>query len=494
MDVARLNFSHQSFDWHAERLALVKEIAEEFAYPIGVLQDLPGPKVRVGGVHSEAFELRPGSRFTLCMGEVEPTSERVSVSYPELSDAVQEGDPILLADGRILLRVEEVHPDAVVTAVEIGGRLRSKQGLNLPTRSLDLPALTDFDREAMIAGLEMGVDFVAMSFVRRASDIEDARDLMRRHGRELPIIAKIEKHEALENLAEIVEAVDGVMVARGDLAVEIPLEDVPRAQKHIIAACNTTAKPVITATQMLGSMVESPRPTRAETTDVAHALYDGTDAVMLSEETAVGRYPVQSVEIMHRICKATEQVIVEEVGGRRPVSAARRHRIPDAVASAACLLAEHLDADALVVPTRTGSTAIKVSVCRPRQPIVAIGTDPAVVGRMAVVWGVHPIYGREMDTHEEMLLRAERRAEAAGLVEPGDLLVITAGFPVGGPGTTNTVTVKVVGEKLDGSTARRQRREASGHAEPGAESDAEERRGPGGDEEPGSDRPGEPPS
>lgn len=448
MDVARLNFSHQSLDWHAETAALLKEICKELDYPVGILQDLPGPKVRIGGVHEEAFELRPGTRFTLCMGAVEPTPERVSVNYERLSEAVQEEDPILLADGSILLRVMEVHPDAVVTEVEIGGRLRSKQGLNLPTRSLDLPALTDFDREALAAGLEMGVDFVAMSFVRRAADIEDARELMRDHGCEIPIIAKIEKHEALENLAEIIEAVDGLMVARGDLAVEIPLEDVPRAQKRIIAAANTAAKPVITATQMLGSMVESPRPTRAETTDVAHALYDGTDAVMLSEETAVGGYPLRAVEIMDRICRATEQAIIEESGGRRPVSATRRHQIPDAVASAACLLAEHLEADTIVVPTRTGATAIKVAVCRPRQPIVAIGTDPGVVGRLTMVWGVHPIYGQEMNTHEGMLMRAEKRAEAAGLVEPGDLLVITAGFPVGGPGSTNTVTVKVAGQQL----------------------------------------------
>lgn len=447
MDVARLNFSHQTIDWHRQRAALVRQISEEVDRPIGLLQDLPGPKVRVGEMPEDGAELIAGRQFLLRMQEEPGSAEQVSVNYAGLSDELEIGDPILLADGSIRLRVAAIEADTVICDVQIGGKLYSHQGLNLPTRSLQLPALTAFDRQALVAGLEMGVDYAALSFVRTGDDVTEARRLIDEHGLQLPIIAKIEKHEALDNLEEIVEAVDGLMVARGDLAVEIPLEDVPQAQKRIIRTANAAAKPVITATQMLRSMVDSPRPSRAETTDVANALYDGTDAVMLSEETAVGHYAVDAVEVMARICHATEKTMCER-GTRRPLPEGRRHIVPDAVAAAACLLARHLDAAALVVPTRTGSTAIKIAACRPRQPIVAIGTHAEAVGRMTLVWGVIPVIGQELEAYEAMLVEAEQRAEAAGLVEPGDLLIITAGFPVGGPGSTNTVTAKVAGERL----------------------------------------------
>ena len=447
MDVARLNFSHQTIDWHRERVAMIRDVSAEAGRPIGILQDLPGPKIRVGNFPDGPVELKVGQEFTLTAGGADGDMCGVSVNQKALIEAVEPGDPILLSDGTIRLRAVHIENDSVVCEVTVGGRLGSHKGVNLPNRALALPSMTEYDREALIAGLDMGVDFVALSFVRSRDDVEIARKVIKEHGRHVPIIGKIEKSEALENLAGIIEAVDAVMVARGDLAVEIPLWEVPQVQKQVIKAANTAAKPVITATQMLLSMVDSPQPARAETSDVANALYDGTDAVMLSEETAVGSYPVEAVEVMANICVATEKKLCRP-GTYRKLPADRRHLVPDVVATAACMVARHLNATALVVPTRTGSTAIKIGACRPSQPIIAIGTHIETVGRMTLVWGVVPIYGEDLLTHESMLMEAERRAEASGLIKKGDLLVITAGFPVGGPGSTNTVTVKTAGEQL----------------------------------------------
>lgn len=451
MDVARLNFSHQTIDWHRGRAAMIRRVAEEAGRPIGILQDLPGPKIRVGNFPDGPVALKAGQEYRLTMGGADGDVRSASVNHPTLVDEVEPGDPILLADGTVRLRVMRIEDGAIVCEVVGGDTLASHKGVNLPTRTLSLPAMTAYDYEALAAGLDMGVDFVALSFVRSREDVETAREAMLEHGRQVPIIAKIEKHEAVANLDDIIEAVDGVMVARGDLAVEIPLWDVPQVQKRIIRTANEAAKPVITATQMLLSMVDSPRPARAETSDVANALYDGTDAVMLSEETAIGTYPVEAVEVMAKIAIATEKKLCESAA-HRMLPEHRRHLVPDAVAAAACMLARHLQAAALVVPTRTGSTAVKIGACRPSAPIVAIGTHPEAVGRMTLVWGVIPVYGEELLTHESMLLEVERRAEAAGLVKKGDVVVITAGFPVGGPGSTNTVTVKTVGERLS-STA-----------------------------------------
>jgi pyruvate kinase len=453
MDVARLNFSHQTIDWHRERADMIRRVAREAQHPIGILQDLPGPKIRVGDFPDGPVLLKAGQEYRLKVDGSDGSVRSASVSHSGLPREVEPGDPILLADGTLRLRVLRTEGDVIVCDVVVGGKLGSHKGVNLPTRTLSLPSMTEYDHEALAAGLDMGVDFVALSFVRSGEDIEMAQRAMQQHGRTVPIIAKIEKHEAVENLEEIVEAVDGVMVARGDLAVEIPLWDVPQVQKRIIKTANEAAKPVITATQMLLSMVDSPRPARAETSDVANALYDGTDAVMLSEETAIGNYPVDAVAVMAKICVATEKKLCKP-GAYRKLPGHRRHLVPDAVAAAACMLARHLQATALVVPTRTGSTAIKIGACRPTAPIVAIGTHLEAVGRMTLVWGVIPIYGEELLTHESMLMEAERRAEAAGLVEKGDVLVITAGFPVGGPGSTNTVTVKTVGEQLSSMSSK----------------------------------------
>ena len=325
MDVARLNFSHQTIDWHRERAVMIRDIAAQAGCPIGILQDLPGPKIRVGNFPDGPVELKAGQEFVLTTDGADGNIRGVSVNQKALVAAVEPGDPILLADGAIRLRALRIEDNSVVCEVAVGGKLGSYKGVNLPTRTLALSAMTDYDHEALVAGLDMGVDFVALSFVRSRDDVEVARKAMEDHGRHVPIIAKIEKHEALDNLDDIIEAVDAVMVARGDLAVEIPLWDVPKAQKRVIKAANEAAKPVITATQMLLSMVDSPRPARAETSDVANALYDGTDAIMLSEETAVGSYPVEALRC-HRGAAVPARFLPAASGTPPPPGAGRRRR------------------------------------------------------------------------------------------------------------------------------------------------------------------------
>ena len=455
MDVARLNFSHGSPAWHRERVELLRQISQEHGRPIGILQDLPGLKLRVGEIASpdgEPVELRTGSTFRIHMGDRVGNALEASVDYLELASQVRPGDRIVLGDGDAELEVRHSDPELITCEVIAGGPLSSRKGLTLPMSPLDFPGLTDEDRAALEIGLEIGVDFIALSFVRSREDIRAARDAILACGGSVPLIAKIERPEAVEQLEAILEESDGLLVARGDLAVAMPLEMIPQVQKRIIRLANAAGKPVITATQMLRSMVSAQRPTRAETTDVANALYDGTDAVMLSEETAVGSYPVATVRIMHRICVATERDMMQNAAPHT-LPPERRQSVPDSVAAAACLVARHLNADALLIPTRTGSTAIKIASFRPTQRILAISTHSISVGRLTLTWGVLPLQGHEVPTHEAMLAEAERTAMDAGLLEEDDLVVITAGFPVGGPGSTNTVTVKQIGERIVDGTA-----------------------------------------
>jgi len=442
MNVARLNFSHGSHRHHSEVIERLRSVSNKKGQPVAILQDLAGPKVRVGKFKEDRVFLKSGKTFVLRSEKVAGDDKQVSVSHPELLKEVQENDPILVADGAIELRVRKVEPDAITCKVMVGGELSSNKGINLPGRSLSITAMTKKDERDLEFGLEHGVDLVAMSFVRRRADIVAAREIMEKKGKATPIIAKIEKHEALENIDEILDSVDGIMVARGDLAVETALEKVPLVQKMLIRKGFETSKPVITATQMLKSMVESPRPTRAEANDVANAVLDGTDAVMLSEETAVGKYPVEAVKTMARIIEVTE---ASELGQQHATWAdVESSTIARAVSHGAYHMAKDLKAAAILTPTQSGSTARMVSSFRPKQPIIALSPTEEVVRQLTLVWGVHPVQANDYANSEDMIDQAKQEALNSGLVQKGDRVVITAGMPIGVTGSTNLIKAEVL--------------------------------------------------
>jgi pyruvate kinase len=438
MNVVRLNFSHGSHLDHAEKIRTVRDISTRLDVPIAIIQDLGGPKIRVGDIPDPGIRLTPGQTFVLTNQEVVGTEHRVSVSYINLPREVQIGDRLLLADGLLELVVKKTSPTDIYCEVITGGILTSHKGINLPTATISAPALTDKDKEDLLFGLEHDVDYVALSFVRSAEDLEVVKDIIRDHGKDTPVIAKIEKHEAVEHMDEIVQAAGGIMVARGDLGVEIPLEDVPLIQKTLIRQANALGKPVITATQMLRSMVDSPRPTRAEATDVANAVLDGTDAVMLSEETAVGNYPVEAVNFMHRIADNAEKGFPHD----RFLQAEPGKNISESVAQASCMLANNLHASAIVAPTQSGQTARYISRFRPRQPIIALSPNPKTVRRLTLLWGCLPRLVPNPQDTDDLFEIAARGALETGKVASGDLVVITAGHPIWVAGSTNMLQVK----------------------------------------------------
>jgi pyruvate kinase len=390
MNVARLNFSHGEPAEHVAVLTDVRALARELDVSVAVLQDLAGPKVRIGTLPGGGVELVPGGTFTLTTRPVEGSRESASVSYEGLPRAVSAGDTLLLADGAIVLRVERVTGEDVQCQVIVGGRLNSRKGVNVPSGLPGLPILGDKDLRDLRVGLEQGVDYVGLSFVRSAADVQTARDHMERLGGRAPVIAKIETQAALDRFDEILDAADGIMVARGDLGIETPYARVPIVQKRLIAEANRRAKPVITATQMLFSMVSSPHPTRAEVADVANAVLDGSDAVMLSEETAIGSHPVRAVEVMAEIALETERGGLD---GPRPsrASAEPPRSDEEALVQAACRLAAHRRVDVIVVVTRRGETARLAAAQRPAQLIVALAGDPETARRLALVRGVFPL-------------------------------------------------------------------------------------------------------
>ncbi len=438
MDVARLNFSHGTSEEHAEVFHLIRNLSNQMQKPVAVLQDLAGPKVRVGDIPSPGVHLRNGARFVLTTSLVIGSEEKVSVTYAELPKVVEPGDPILLADGTIELEVEDIKKEEIRCRVITGDILTSHKGLNLPTRSLDIPALTEKDKHDMQFGLELGVDFIALSFVRNQQDIMEAKSIIEKHHHQIPVIAKIEKHEAVNNIDDILEAADGIMVARGDLGVDIPLENVPIVQKDVIKKSNLQGKPVITATQMLRSMTESPRPTRAEATDVANAVLDGTDAVMLSEETAVGNYPVRAVEFMQRIIRSAESHYPHNLFlDQRPTK-----DVSLSVAYASCHMADQLNAAAIIARTQTGQTAGYISRYRPRQNIIALSPAAETVRRLCLSWGVNPFEAPNPGGADDMIEQAAESALHTELVTKGQIVIITSGHPVGRPGSTNMVRVK----------------------------------------------------
>ena len=442
MDVARLNFSHGTHDEHARVIATLRTLGARTRRPIAILQDLAGLKIRVGDIGPGRVRLEPGSSFTLTSRAVPGDAREASVTFADLARSVRPGDQLLLADGEIALTAEETSETDVRCRVVAGGLLSAHKGISLPGRTVEGPSLTPKDREDLAFGIGQGVDYAALSFVRSADDVRGARAFLREIGAEIPLIAKIEKHEALGSIDEILEVSDGIMVARGDLGVETPLEHVPLLQKMLIDRANRAGKPVITATQMLLSMVERPRPTRAEVADVANAILDGTDALMLSEETASGRFPVEAAATMQRIAEDTESAFPFEQWMRRFEDRSLQG-LPEAVAGAACELAEHIGAAAIVAWTESGTTARLVAKHRPRRPILALSTSPEAARRLALVWGVEPIVVEEGVDTETMLERAPAYAVAHGLMRPGETAVITAGIPIGVAGSTNLIKAAV---------------------------------------------------
>lgn len=439
MDVARLNFSHGDFASHARIIRRIRQINRQIDKPLALLQDLPGPKLRVGAFEGSQVKLRAGQLFILTTEDIAGNERIVSVGYKHFPRFVRKGDPILLGDGEIELEVVKVGTKEVVCKVAVGGQLSGRKGIHLPRSPVDLPVLTSRDRSALAFGIEQNVDFVALSFVRNSEDIFHARRELRKRGAEIPIVAKIERREAVDDIDAILEAVDGIIVARGDLGLEISLEEVPGVQKTIIRKANRAGKPVITATQVLRSMVESRHPTRAEVADIANAVLDGTDALMLSEETAVGHYSIEAVKCMATVTEEAEKILEP-----RPRFEGIKTSVPEAISHAAVSLARDLQVKAFLIPTTSGSTARMIARYRPRQPIIAISPAPRTVKALCLVWGVYPLQVRGFQGTGSMIDLALRKALKLGIVKRGDLVAITAGLPLHQPGTTNLITVKTV--------------------------------------------------
>jgi len=443
MDVARLNFSHGNYEEHYLTTRYVREASLKLGRPVALLQDLSGPKIRTGLIQKEPVILKEGSTFVLTNRNVPGNEREVSITYSLLPQKVKEGETILLADGSLELKVEKRTLTDIKCRVITGGELSSNKGINLPTSSLDVPSLTEKDHKDLLFGIEHKVDFIGISFVRKAEDILRVRRILREKRAEISLIAKIEKREALDNIEEIIEVADGIMVARGDLGVEVPLQKVPLIQKEIIKKCNLVGKPVITATQMLESMIENMRPTRAEVTDIANAIFDGTDAIMLSAETAIGKYPLESVRIMDKIARETEGALnYEKILKERALSV--EPTTPEAISHATCQVAQDLVVKAIITFTFSGSTARRVARYRPGVPIIAASPNEETVRRLALSWGVYPLQSPDLRNTDEMISKSKKIALKTGMVQKGDKIVITAGVPFGIPGTTNLLKVETV--------------------------------------------------
>ncbi|MGB6470691.1 MAG: pyruvate kinase [Candidatus Acidiferrales bacterium] len=442
MDVARLNFSHGKPEEHAKRVAAVRRASAHYHRPICVLADLQGPKIRTGLLEKgAAVQLHFGRKFTITTRNIVGTADGVSTTFRGLPDVVQKGDRILLCDGEIALRVLATQGRDVITQIENGGELGEHKGINLPGVRLKIPSLTAKDRQDLVFALSLGANAVALSFVRSAVDIRAAKALIRRAGKDTPIIAKLEKPEAIDNLDEILEVADGVMVARGDLGVEMSPEKVPVVQKKIILKARNALVPVITATQMLDSMEHNPRPTRAEASDVANAIFDGSDALMLSGETAAGNYPLESVMMMDRIIREAEASVTDLP---RPARVTEL-RINEAIAEAICHAAEELHLRAIAVFTESGSSARLVSKYRPRPPIVAFSPNQETRRRMNLYWSVFPRTIARIHDIDLMVKAAEQRLVEEKFVKKGDIVGIVAGTPLGAEGSTNLMRLTRIG-------------------------------------------------
>jgi pyruvate kinase len=439
-DVFRLNFSHGTHDDHRARVALLRKLEQEYHHPIAILMDLQGPKLRLGAFADGPIELKKGQKIRFDMESEPGTIKRVPLPHPEIFRAAQPDGLLLIDDGKVRLRIVAHSEDTIDTEVEVEGRISERKGVNLPNLVVPLSPMTPKDRRDLDYGLSLGVDWVALSFVQHAHDIAELKKLVA--GR-AAVMAKLEKPAAIDHLDEIIEQSEGIMVARGDLGVEMPPEAVPPLQKRILAACRVVGKPAIVATQMLESMVHSPTPTRAEASDVATAVYDGTDAVMLSAESASGEYPVEAVAMMDRILKSVEADPLY----RRLMDASRREpeaTTADAISAAARQCAHTLSAAAIVTYTNTGSTALRAARERPDVRILCLTPNLNTARRLSLAWGVHPVHGKDAKSFADMVQRAVRVAREEEIARDGQRLVITAGVPFGTPGATNILRIAYV--------------------------------------------------
>lgn len=448
MNVARLNFSHGDFDEHGARINNIREAAAKKNKTVAILLDTKGYEIRTGNFKEGRADLVQGEEVIISMKEVEGTSERFSITYDGLINDVHEGSKILLDDGLIELEVTGINQDngEIITVALNSGEIKNKKGVNVPNVSVNLPGITEKDTNDIIFGVEQGVDFIAASFVRRPSDVLEIKEVLEQHNADhIKIIPKIENQEGVDNINSILEVSDGLMVARGDLGVEIPAEDVPLVQKELIKKCNTAGKPVITATQMLDSMQRNPRPTRAEASDVANAIFDGTDAIMLSGETAAGNYPVESVQTMSNIALKAEsaldhKAILEERSKNVDME------IREAITQSVSHTAYNLNIGTIITPTESGSTSRMVSKYRPKATIIAVTVDEIVNRQLSLVWGVHAVMGTPTKSTDEMLEVAVKRGLEAEVCKRGDTVLVVAGVPAGEKGTTNLMKVHVIGD------------------------------------------------
>ena len=430
MDIARFNFSHGDHEEQKARFDMLKSVREEVKKPIAILLDTKGPEIRTGLLENGGkVQLKEGEEFTLTSREIEGNSKMVSQTYPQLAKDVKPGDTILVDDGLIALKVKEINGGDVVCTVQNGGELGQRKGINVPNVRVNLPGITKKDREDIIFGIEQGIDFIAASFVRDADAIKEIKAILKEHNAEhVDVIAKIENGEGIKNIDRIINAADGIMVARGDMGVEIPAYEVPHVQKMIVQKCNSKYKPVIIATQMLDSMIRNPRPTRAEVTDVANAIREGADAIMLSGETAMGKYPLEALKMMVKIAESTEQYLdYESMPDYRSLRGDAN--VSSAVGVAAVRTATNVQAKCIVTPTMSGQTARLMSNFRSQIPIFAVTPNDWAQRKMQIYWGVTPLRGYSEDTTEHIISHAMYVVKREGFVEPGDMVVFTAGDP-----------------------------------------------------------------
>lgn len=443
-NVLRLNFSHGSHDDHRKVKEYIREIGREKDYHVGILQDLQGPKIRIGLMKDGGVEISDGQQLIITTEEVEGNAERVSTVYKEIVNDVKAGDTILIDDGNIELKTVSVSNGEVVTEVVHGGVLKSRKGINLPDTEVSAPSLTEKDLEDLQFGLSLNVDWVALSFVRKADDIRQLKKIIEEAGKETKVVAKIEKPEALRNIDEIIEETDGIMVARGDLGVEIPMHEVPLWQKKIVEKCNQAAKPVIIATQMMESMIENPRPTRAETNDIANAVMDGADALMLSAESAAGKFPVEAVQKMSETIMAVESEANSIYNRYYDKQFESSTRVNDLLIRAACRLAENTEARALVCMTKSGYTGFRTAMHRSRAEIYLFTNNEKLLHQMCLVWGVKTFFYDAHENIDKTLVEIEKKLVDTGNLQKGDIFINTSSMPQHWHGHTNMMKVSVV--------------------------------------------------